>query len=224
MARIIEVVDYRPEWKDEYKKEAQKLRKILGKNCVGIYHIGSTSVKGMKAKPIIDIMPVVKDISAVDAHNAEFEALGYECKGEFGIPGRRFFMKGGDHRTHHVHIFEQSNQKDIQRHLAVSLYLNNTPERAAEYAALKEKLAGEFRYDNDGYCDGKDAFMKELEKDALEWKKKQDVLGSSMSMGLCIGMTLGCAFGITLGNISVGIALGMCFGLCMGAISGSKKL
>ena len=98
MARKIEVVDYRPEWETMFKEESKKIKKILGKNCVGVYHIGSTSVKGLPAKPIIDIMPVVKDISLVDAHNSEFEALGYECRGEFGIPGRRFFAKGGDNR------------------------------------------------------------------------------------------------------------------------------
>lgn len=144
MARKIEVVDYRPEWDTMFKVESKKIKKILGKNCVGVYHIGSTSVKGLPAKPIIDIMPVVKDISLVDAHNGEFEALGYECRGEFGIPGRRFFAKGGDNRTHHIHIFEQSNQTDIQRHIAVRDYLNAHSDTAAEYAALKKKLAAEF--------------------------------------------------------------------------------
>ena len=69
MARKIEVVDYRPEWAVMFKEEAKKIKKILGKNCIGIYHIGSTAVKGLPAKPIIDIMPVVKDLSLVDAHN-----------------------------------------------------------------------------------------------------------------------------------------------------------
>ena len=78
MPRKIEVVDYRPEWAAMFKEEAKKIRKILGKNCIGIYHIGSTSVKDLPAKPVIDIMPVVKDISLVDAHNKEFEDLGYD--------------------------------------------------------------------------------------------------------------------------------------------------
>ena len=66
----------------------------LGENCITVYHIGSTSVKGLRAKPIIDLMPVVKELEAVDLHNKEFEALGYECKGEYGILGRRFFYEG----------------------------------------------------------------------------------------------------------------------------------
>ena len=188
MARKIEVVDYRPEWDTMFKVESKKIKKILGKNCVGVYHIGSTSVKGLPAKPIIDIMPVVKDISLVDAHNGEFEALGYECRGEFGIPGRRFFAKGGDNRTHHIHIFEQSNQTDIQRHIAVRDYLNAHSDTAAEYAALKKKLAAEFPFDNDGYCDGKEEYMKSLEEKALHWQEKQNRISLGISLDLMFGI------------------------------------
>ena len=191
MARKIEVVDYRPEWDTMFKVESKKIKKILGKNCVGVYHIGSTSVKGLPAKPIIDIMPVVKDISLVDAHNGEFEALGYECRGEFGIPGRRFFAKGGDNRTHHIHIFEQSNQTDIQRHIAVRDYLNAHSDTAAKYAALKKKLAAEFPFDNDGYCDGKEEYMKSLEEKALHWQEKQN----RISLGISLDLMFGIAFG-----------------------------
>lgn len=191
MARKIEVVDYRPEWDTMFKVESKKIKKILGKNCVGVYHIGSTSVKGLPAKPIIDIMPVVKDISLVDAHNGEFEALGYECRGEFGILGRRFFAKGGDNRTHHIHIFEQSNQPDIHRHIAVRDYLNAHSDTAAEYAALKKKLAAEFPFDNDGYCDGKEEYMKSLEEKALHWQKKQN----RISLGISLDLMFGIAFG-----------------------------
>ena len=191
MARKIEVVDYRPEWDTMFKVESKKIKKILGKNCVGVYHIGSTSVKGLPAKPIIDIMPVVKDISLVDAHNGEFEALGYECRGEFGILGRRFFAKGGDNRTHHIHIFEQSNQTDIQRHIAVRDYLNAHSDMAAKYAALKKKLAAEFPFDNDGYCDGKEEYMKSLEEKALHWQEKQN----RISLGISLDLMFGIAFG-----------------------------
>lgn len=175
MARKIEVMDYNPEWKNMFKTEAEVIKNILGTNCIVVHHIGSTSIKGLRAKPIIDIMPVVKDITLVNAHNVAFEALGYECKGEFGMTGRRFFIKGGDNRTHHIHIFDESNKKDIERHIAVRDYLRRHPNDAAEYAILKTKLAEKFMYDSDSYCNGKDAFMKELERKAMEWKKQKAV-------------------------------------------------
>lgn len=221
MPRKIEVTDYCPEWTKMYKTEAKKIRAILGKNCIGIYHIGSTAVKGMPAKPIIDIMPIVKDISLTDALNGEFEALGYECRGEFGIPGRRFYAKGQEERTHHIHIFEQSNQADISRHLAVRDYLAAHPARAEEYGKLKRELAEKYTYDNDGYCDGKEAFMKELEQDALKWQERQNRSSANISLGLCFGCALGIIFGSLYGNTGMGLSMGLCFGLLVGTVFSS---
>ena len=215
--RTIEVVDYRPEWEKMFQEEEKKIRKILGKNCIAVYHIGSTSVKGLPAKPIIDIMPVVKDISLVDAHDPEFRALGCDCRGEFGIPGRRFYAKGGDERTHHIHIFEKSNAAAVNRHLAVRDYLRSHPDTAREYAELKKNLAARYPHDNDGYCDGKDAYMKELEQKALKWQEEQEAGDTSVSLGICLGLCLGTALGTAFDNLgfwlSLGLALGICFGL-----------
>ena len=107
--------------------------------------------------------------SLVDKYNEEFVAIGYECMGEFGIEGRRYFRKGGDNRTHQIHIFEQSNHKDINRHIAVRDFLRTHPDIALEYGELKMELANRFPEDIEGYCAGKDAFVKQLEKDALRW-------------------------------------------------------
>ena len=166
---LIRVVPYDPFWEAAYDNEAQKISSILKDVLVDIYHIGSTAVKGLHAKSIIDIMPVVTNISLVDKYNEEFVAIGYECMGEFGIEGRRYFRKGGDNRTHQVHIFEQSNRKDIDRHIAVRDFLRAHPDIALEYGELKMKQAYRFPEDIEGYCAGKDAFVKQLEKDALRW-------------------------------------------------------
>lgn len=93
-------------WGTEYEAEAQKIRTILSDIIVEIYHIGSTAVQGLEAKSIIDIMPVVATINLVDQYNLKFEMIGYECMGEFGIAGRGYFRKVGDHRTHQIHVFE----------------------------------------------------------------------------------------------------------------------
>lgn len=165
----VTVVPYSHLWETAYKEEKQKLINFMNDILVEIYHIGSTAVKGLPAKPIIDIMPVVTNIALVDKYNHEFEAIGYECMGEFGITGRRYFRKGGDLRTHHIHVFEQSNQKDIIRHLAVRDFLRAHPDIASEYGKLKIKLATKFPEDIKGYCDGKDDYVKQLEKKALMW-------------------------------------------------------
>lgn len=167
MAQRVIVVDYDPAWPRAFCEEAARIRAILAENCVAIHHIGSTAVPGLAAKPIIDIMPVVRSLERVDLARAAFEDLGYEYMGEFGIPGRRYMRKGGDKRTHQVHIFCQTDVQNIRRHLAFRDHLRSCAEDKAAYAALKRALAARFPRDIEGYCDAKAAFVRAIEEKAL---------------------------------------------------------
>ena len=167
MPQHITVTNYNPIWPSMFKEEAKRIRSILGRNCLALHHIGSTAVPGLVAKPIIDILPVVRNILEVDSVCEAFEHLGYEYLGEFGIPGRRYLRKGGNERTYQVHIFSEDNQSEIHRHLAFRNYLRTHADICQSYAALKRKLAEEFPYDIDGYCQGKDRFIKQIEAVAL---------------------------------------------------------
>jgi GrpB-like predicted nucleotidyltransferase (UPF0157 family) len=166
--RKVEVCTYNENWSVMFTEEAEKLNLIFGIEMVDIYHFGSTAVPGLKAKPIIDMMPVVRDINDVDQYNEEMKKIGYEPKGENGIPGRRYFQKGGDNRTHHVHIY-QAGSDEIKRHLAFRDYLRSHPDVMKIYGELKEKLAQQYPYDIDSYINGKDQFARELEVKALNW-------------------------------------------------------
>ncbi|KOP81192.1 hypothetical protein AMS60_00925 [Bacillus sp. FJAT-21945] len=165
----IRVVDYNQNWNNEYKKEELSIKTFLQEELVNSFHIGSTSVPGLKAKPIIDILLVVKGISELDTYSEQFENLGYEVMGEFGIVGRRYFRKGGDNRTHQIHAFQYDNIQEIERHLSFRDYLRQNPEISKEYGELKSKLAEKYPTDIDGYGDGKNDFVKKIEKKALEW-------------------------------------------------------
>lgn len=162
------VATYNSQWPDMFMAEAERIKNILGKELISIHHIGSTSVPGLKAKPIIDIMPVVRNIEVVDKLTDDMINLGYESMGEFGIPGRRYFRKGKDKRTHHIHIF-QYNSKDVERHLAFRDYLRIHTDDAKKYGELKAQLASRFPDDIEAYMDGKDSFIKKLEKRAITW-------------------------------------------------------
>ena len=166
---MVEVVPYRPEWKEMFQEEAERIRGILGDELLRVFHIGSTSVPDILAKPVIDLMPVVKDIKRLDKYRTEFMALGYEHMGEYGIPGRRFYRKGGERRTHHIHAFQYDNAREILRHASFCAYLRAFPSVRDEYAALKSKLAKQFPNDIQAYCDGKDDFVKQVEREALMW-------------------------------------------------------
>jgi len=168
--RRVEVVSYNSNWKKMYKEESEKIKNTLNDIIIDIHHIGSTAIPGIKAKPVIDILAEVKDIEAVDQYNHEMEELGYEVMGEYGIPKRRFFRKGGNKRTHHIHIFQAGNE-EIERHINFKEYLITHPDKRREYSKLKEKLANKYTYDVESYTNGKSDFIKEIDRKAKLRKK-----------------------------------------------------
>lgn len=174
--RHIVVVAYDPGWAKAYQAEAARLAAVFGQELVSIHHIGSTSVPGLPAKPIIDIMPVVRDITRVDVFNPAMIELGYEPRGEWGIPGRRYFSKRSDvQRTHHVHTFAQDSP-EVARHLDFRDFLSARPEAARQYGELKLALARQFPHDIDGYMAGKDGFIKEIIRKAQARRESGPVL------------------------------------------------
>lgn len=168
----VEVVPHNPNWKQAFESQSKQIAKALGDSLIiTIHHIGSTAIPHIYAKPIIDFLVEVKDIDRVNARNFAMEALGYKAMGEFGLIGRRYFRKENPPgiRLYHVHIY-QVNSSEIKRHLAFRDYMIAHPEAAQKYSDLKRRLAKEYSEDIEGYMDGKDKFVKEMEKKALEWQ------------------------------------------------------
>ncbi|MGM0880726.1 MAG: GrpB family protein [Bacillota bacterium] len=166
--RKVEVQPFNPLWVSKFQLESDNLRAIFGEEIIDIHHIGSTSVPGLASKPIIDIMPVVFDINRIDEYNEKMASRGFESKGENGIPGRRYFTKGGNNRSHHIHIYSSDNPQ-IQRHLAFRDYLRTHPDVAKKYGDLKAELAERFPYDISSYIKGKEKLSFEIDKQATEW-------------------------------------------------------
>ncbi|PYZ93022.1 hypothetical protein CR194_07430 [Salipaludibacillus keqinensis] len=166
--RKVEVVPHQKEWIALYHSEARKLKQVFGDEMVESYHIGSTAIESIYAKPVIDILIEAKNIERIDLYDYEMEQLGYVAKGENGIAGRRFFMKGGDDRTHHLHVFESENP-EIQRHLLFRDFMNAHPEEAKKYSDLKRELAREFPKEIDEYIAGKHDFIQNIDEKAQSW-------------------------------------------------------
>lgn len=171
MSSNIEVVCYNTNWPAMFEEEATLIHHALGTNCLTIHHIGSTSVPGLFAKPIIDILPVVKNILAVDKTTKAMEDLGYEAKGENGIAFRRYFQKGRNIRTHNVHVYEEGDP-EIDRYLKFRDWMRSHEDDAQAYANLKIELAAKFPHDILQYCNGKDAFVASVDaKDGFDgWR------------------------------------------------------
>lgn len=160
--RTVELSEPNPVWNELYSKAASEIKEILKDNLIEIHHIGSTAIPNIYAKPIIDILPVVKDISQIDVLNSQFEALGYVCMGEYGMPNRRFFWRSKSKRTHNVHIF-QENSPEVLRHLAFKNYLIAHPKEAKAYSIIKRCLAVVFANDIQDYVEGKDSFIQMID-------------------------------------------------------------
>ncbi|MFJ1267060.1 GNAT family N-acetyltransferase [Legionella lytica] len=180
--RLIKVLPYDSHWPEQFREEAQLIQKVLGPNCIEIHHIGSTSVPGLAAKPIIDMIPVVLDITQVDIMNPLMVGLGYEVKGELGMLFRRFFQKGGSQHSFNVHVFERGSS-EIERHVKFRDWMRTHPEDRDAYAQLKQNLAQLHPHDISAYCFGKDDFVARIDKQTaglglrvvnaltpLEWK------------------------------------------------------
>lgn len=170
---MIELIPYDPAWPDEFAREAAVLRDALGDVLLSLEHIGSTAIPGLLAKPVIDILAIVTNVELLDTRSQAFEKLGYQVRGEFGIPGRRYFRKDDDigRRTHHIHAYSVG-ANEITRHLNFRDYLRAHPAVADAYRALKEALAAKCGDDRPCYSDGKSDFIRDVEQKAAIWRSQ----------------------------------------------------
>jgi len=187
--RRIIVAAYDPLWPREFERAAGEVVAALGPKLLAIHHIGSTSIPGIHAKPVIDMLAVVADLAAVDQRRAAMEQLGYEVMGEFGIPARRYFRRDDStgRRTHQIHAFADGSPH-VRRHLAFRDFMRAHPALAGEYSDLKRRLAEAHPHDMEAYMDGKDGFIKEMESRALEWAGSSGGGRASESTGTACGL------------------------------------
>ena len=157
---VVKLVPHTPEWARLFAEEKARLEAAIGLHVLDIQHVGSTSIPGMAAKPIIDIGIAVTDFDEARVCVPSIERLGYTYRGEHGIPRRHYFVKG-DPRTHHLHMNEIHGQ-DWENQVLFRDYLIAHPALTAEYAALKRALAAQHPSDRGAYQDGKDPFIKRV--------------------------------------------------------------
>lgn len=151
----VQVVSYNIEWRNIFKREKLRLKNIFRDNLIAIHHIGSTAIPRLSAKPIIDILVVVKDIFEVDKVTIEH----YESRGELGILLRRYFSRGDIH----LHVFEINNP-EIDLHLKFRNYLLENACAMRSYENLKIQLALQYPNDRSSYSRGKNQFISDIIK------------------------------------------------------------
>ena len=171
MPQPIIIADHDPQWRTRFDQLASTIAATLGPLHQRIEHVGSTSVDGLAAKPIIDFDVVIASFDLLPEVIAALAPLGYEHEGERGIPGRHSFRRAdasvphdGSGRSwprHSLYVCA-TDSRELARHTWFRDYLRAHPEAVAEYARLKRELAARYPHDIDAYCEGKSEFVEDI--------------------------------------------------------------
>lgn len=160
----VNLSSHNEQWHQLFSEEKARIKETIRKHIIEIEHIGSTSICGISAKPILDMAVSIKKYS--DGVNCvkPLENLGYEYRSENGISGRFYFVKG-EPRTHHLHMVEV-NSDFWKSHLLFRDYLRKNPAIAKEYDNLKRSLAKKNAENRDAYFEGKANFIENVLREA----------------------------------------------------------
>ena len=162
----VQLLPYQESWATEFAAERARLAMVLGDRVLDIQHVGSTSVPGQVAKPIIDIAIAVASLDAVNELIAPLAQLGYDYKPDSGVPGRRFFAKGPESKqTHHLHLSKNDTVFRSLTQFRDRLIVD--AEIAEQYSILKQDLASKFASDRASYTKGKNEFIAKVLRKSL---------------------------------------------------------
>ena len=161
----VEVVPYDEAWTSAFEEIKNELENTLGDLIVGVEHIGSTSVEGLSAKPIIDIDIIIQDYSTFDAVVNRLKTIGYIHEGDLGIKDREAFkyLDKPHLQQHHLYVCPQYSA-ELFRHITFRDFLRSNPEAVKRYSEVKEKAAQLFPNDIDKYIEYKSPCIEELYK------------------------------------------------------------
>ena len=159
----VTVIPYSDQWERDFLKIKDEIKSALGELAESIEHVGSTSVRGLSAKPVIDIDVVISDSSVLSDVIAALGRIGYQHEGDLGITGREAFRYDGkDHlQKHHLYVCPEDSP-ELRRHIAFRDYLRSHPEAAAEYSRIKEEGAALYPEDIDRYIEYKTPFIEKI--------------------------------------------------------------
>ena len=161
-------------WEKSAESVMCDIRSALNGLDAAVEHIGSTAIRSIRAKPIVDIAVAVSDYNAVFARNVALEKAGIIFRLD-ERPEQLLYVKGdfeNDTRTHHIHVVLQDSL-EWQNYLNFRDYLNVVPTAAREYEAEKERLASLFPNNRESYVEGKCAIVAKLLKEAQAWRHRQ---------------------------------------------------
>lgn len=159
----ISIVDYDEEWPLRYENLAAKLRAVLGNIVLRIEHVGSTAVRGLAAKPVVDLDVVVGSPNDLETAILKLAQFGYVHEGDLGVQGREAFRAPTGETPHHLYVLVEGSA-ELERHLTFRDALRADPVLRDQYSSLKRSLAAEHAEDRAAYTDAKTAFVRAVLK------------------------------------------------------------
>lgn len=162
------LVPWTEEWEKEFLLEKEKIHNALINKILSIHHIGSTSVRNLSSKPILDIAIVIPSFKIGLECVVPLEQLGYTYRGSDLLPDRHYFNKG-EPRTHQIHMYESGNRYLIEQ-MSFRDYLSNNETARLQYEKLKRELANQNSKNKHKYADEKTEFVKNILKKISEEK------------------------------------------------------
>ncbi len=181
MSSIV-VVDYDPQWPRLFESLREKVWSVVGDFAIAVEHVGSTSVPGLAAKPVIDLSIVVANDDDAGMAIRQLAVLGYKHRGNLGIEGREAFSNPPGLVPHHLYVCPKGSL-GLRNHLQFRDYLRYHADAAKSYGTLKKQLAKSFPGNIDAYVDGKTNFiigalskagMSSDERDSVEAANRMD--------------------------------------------------
>ncbi len=164
------ISEYDPTWPIKFAEIKKVFSEVFGTKALKIEHVGSTSIPGMKAKPLIDVLILVNSIDDLENEKQKARELGYEVREKVLTPQSILFEKRiNGVKTENIHVFEESDKSE--QFLVMKEYYLTHPEIVKQYEDLKEELYKKFPDSYESYREGKQEFLKETEQLAREWKK-----------------------------------------------------
>lgn len=159
---IVKLIAHNPKWRLSFEKEAKKLRKVFGQDCIDIQHVGSTAIRGILAKPIIDIALIVLSLKRAKRYTRKLKEIGYNLKENDKKTERLFFTKGPEKkRTHYLHI-GQIGSGYAEDMILFRDYLCSHKDAAKRYSELKKRLADQYQDAREIYTEKKRKLIEEV--------------------------------------------------------------
>lgn len=157
----IMIADYDPRWPEQFELLRLRIAPALAPLAAAIEHVGSTAIPGLAAKPIIDMDVLLHSAADLPEAITRLAILGYQHRGDLGVPGREAFQPPSKDVPHHLYVCPPESHEYI-RHITFREHLRANPQDARSYERLKRALAQEYRHDRETYNQAKTEFVEAI--------------------------------------------------------------